>query len=218
MTEEYKVKLASRISNMSGTGRIYIKRFFITFALCAASIFLGLLLYLLMPISADTSNDYFMSHFCYMFDGSSFSAAIKTVIRFARGDFALLIFIMLSGYTMVSGIISRMILFGHSVCLGYLLAAAHVFLISNGNISHAEGAFVLFFVCKLSVLLIHIFSTLESEDFSFRFARVFEKTSRPCFLPLSVNHLKIMLSAAGFSVIINALYLIFQHIQNYTPI
>lgn len=218
MTEEYRNELISRISKLNGTSRLYIKRFFITLALCLCAAFLGLLIYLLLPLDIEAEKNFFFSHFCSFFDGGSFFSAARDILSFSQTDFVFLLLIMLSGYTMVPTVVSRALVLWRSAEIGYITSAIYVFLISENSISFSKGAFALFVLCKVMILLLLIFAALESEDFSYRFSGIFGRTNRPYFSVSSASYLKKLLCVTGFSVIINTLYLIFQAIQNYSPL
>lgn len=218
MTEEYRSKLISRISRLNYTNHIYVKRTALLVLLCVFALFFGYLSHFLFIGDKEGMELIFKAHFCGYFKGMSTPDSIRAVISFASPDFFAISAIMLLGYTMLSGIAGKLLLFLYSARLGWCLTFLFDFLINDPKINGGTSAFLLFAVCKLIIIVSLIFSALRSEDFSYRFGEIFSKNRHPYIGAQSIAHIKSMASTAGFTALINTIYLIFQSLSGFAPL
>ncbi|MBE6538769.1 MAG: hypothetical protein E7671_04850 [Ruminococcaceae bacterium] len=218
MTEEYKNELISRISKLNYTSNVYIKRTLMLCLVCLFSLFCGYFLHFLPIAEAGEAKTILSSHLCGFFGGLRALDCIRAVISFTLPDLVSVLAITFFGYTMMSGMLGRLTLFCVGAKFGLCASLFYDLLIKNPIIYNGATAFALFAVCKAVILTALVFSVLRSEDFSYSYTEVFTKNRRPYLSPCSREYLKTMLSTAGFTAIINTIYLVFQSVQGYTPL
>lgn len=218
MTEEYKNELILRISRLNYTDRIYVKRTLTLCALCLFSLFLGYFMHFLPIGESEGVKRIITSHFCGFFSGLGLLDSVRAVIDFSLPDLVSVIAVALFGYTMLSGTLGKITLFFIGVKFGFCASILYESLVKSPVIEGGGSAFLLFAVCKTAILTALIFSALRSEDFSFSFGEIFLKSKHPHLSPLSREYVKTTLSTAGFTAIINTVYLVFQSLQGFTPL
>ncbi|MEE0969816.1 MAG: hypothetical protein U0M06_10640 [Clostridia bacterium] len=220
MTEEYKSRLFSRISKLNYTNYTLLKRTGILICISLISLGVGYISGIFYGGDTASSNvkDILISHFCGFFSGLGILDSIRAAISFTLGDIFFILSVLAVGYTMLSAALGKLILIIYSARLGGCIALLYDMLITDPCIENGKSAFALFILAKLSVLCALVFSVIQSEDFSFRFCEIFNKQRFPIKSRESVSYIKTLSSTAGFTALINIIYLIFQSIQKYTPI
>ncbi len=218
MTEEYRSLLISRISKFNFTNYLFLKKAGILSILCILSALAGYFSEIFFLGDTESSFRILTAHFCGFFSGLGPLDGIRAVIVFASPEIILTAVLALAGYTMLSSVISKLSLVLYSVCFGGSISLLRSFLIEDKSICGGASAFMLFTVSKIFILFSLIFSSVLCEDFSYRFCKIFEKNRHPYRTGSSLEYIGIMSSSAGFTVIINTLYLIFQSIQGFTPL
>ncbi len=218
MTEEYRDKIILRIKRLNYSGFRYLRRTALPIFICICALLCGFLMSFAIEGASKGAELIFEAHFCCFFEKLDFLASMRAAVGFALPDFLYVIAFFLFGYTMLSGAAGRLILFLYGVRLGLCIGFIYDYLIVHPHISGGTSAFILFSVCKLIVFIALVFSALRSEDFSYSFAESFLKCRNPYFCPPSVSYLKCMLSSAGFTVLINMIYLIFQSLSDFVTL
>ncbi|MBQ8208343.1 MAG: hypothetical protein IJZ89_06395 [Clostridia bacterium] len=214
MTEEYRNELFSRISRLKYTYHVYVKKTAQLVIICVFSLLCGYFLHFLSLGEKENINAILNEHFCNFFEGLGAMDCIRAAVSFALTDLIPIMVIMILGYTMISGIGGKIILCLYSLRLGWCGAFIYDFLIGEPVISGGTGAFVLFTLCKFSVLTALIFAALRSEDFSYKFGEIFGKKKHPYTEKQSFEYIKALTSTAGFTALINTIYLIFQSLSD----
>ncbi len=218
MTEDYKEQFTSRIKKLNFTNHLSVKKALLLCALCLISLSLGFFAEPLIVSDKEKLIPLVISHFCGFFKGTGTIGAMRSAIAFAFPDMAVILFATVLGYTMLSGILGKITIVWFGARLGFCFKLLYDLLISDPQISSGKTAFILFCVCKLSVCIAVVFSIARSELFSYEFGRIFERCKHPFIERESIIYLKSMASTAGFSILLNIIYLIFQGLQSYTPI
>lgn len=218
MNDEYRNLFYSRISKYNCANRLQLKMMIKLCFFCILSLLCGYLIHLLSVNAKEKIYDIMYHHFCYFYDGTEIFGCIKSTVAFALNDILPILSVAILGYTMLSGFGSKLILFVHGAKIGWCGAFIYDFLITDRCITGSTGAFILFILCKLSVLTALIFASLQSLDFSYKFCEMFGKCRHPFFEKKSIEYIKIMISTAGFTALINTIYLIFQSFSGLTPL
>lgn len=219
MTEEYVGELFSRILKLNYTNHIYVKKALKNAGLCAVALICGYFLHFLFGSEQEKINEVLYAHFCYFFgSGATPVDCLRSAVYYAMHDVIPITVMMFSGYTMLSGICTKAILLLYSAELGFCSAFVYDFLIAEPKISGGIGAFSLFALCKLSAITALIFSAVRSEDFSYKFSEIFGRARHPLTEEKSREYLKTMISTAGYTAILNSIYLVFQSLSNLVPL
>ncbi|MGN1047467.1 MAG: hypothetical protein ACI4QZ_02555 [Eubacteriales bacterium] len=215
MTEEYRRQLCARITRLNETDYLYIKRIVKISFLCLFALFCGALVAGLIPCDAETLDALCEAHFCAFFDGLGPLDAVRSAVRFALPDLLCIFAVAFFGYTMLAFAGSTVCIFFCGARLGYcffsLLPAAN-------HIENGTFAFVFFAVCKLLVLIALVFAASEAEGFSYVCRDIYGKRRFALLSEKSVRYIVLMTSTAGFTALINVIYLIFLHFQKFQMI
>ncbi len=213
MTGEIKDALALRILKFTPKSKIYFGRIIGLVSICLISLFCGYMLHFIFLSEKESIYSVIMSHFGAFYKEKNFLGCVFATARYALGDMLLISSLAFFGYTMLSSPLCKIALALYSALLGFCGAFVFELLIKDCLLSGGSGAFTLFAVSKLVLITTLIFSTLQSEDFSYRFSDIFRSERHPLLHRESKNHLLTMMSTAGFTAIINTIYLIFMSIQ-----
>ncbi len=213
MTGEIKDALALRILKSTPKSKIYFGRIIGLASICLMGLFFGYMLHFLFLSEKEGIYSVIMSHFGAFYREKSFLEGIFATARYALGDMLLILCFTFFGYTMLSSPLCKITLALYSAFLGFCGVFVFELLIKDNLLSGGSGAFALFAMSKLILLTALIFSTLQSEDFSYRFSDIFRSERHPLISRESKNYLLSMISTAGFTAIINTVYLIFMSIQ-----
>lgn len=213
MTGEINDAIALRILKITPKSKIFLTRVIGLISISLLSLFCGYMLHFLFADEKEDIYSVIMSHFGAFFREKSFLESIFVTARYALGDMLLISCFAFFGYTMLSSPLCRIALAFYSAVLGFCGAFVFELLIKDNLLSGGSGAFTLFAMSKLILLTALIFCTLKSEDFSYSFSDIFRSERHPLMHRESKNHLITMMSTAGFTAIINTLYLIFMSIQ-----
>lgn len=159
-----------------------------------------------------------ISHFCRFFEGADARSAVLRVLRFARWDMLALLFCGASGLVMlrrarlVFPALSALV-FG--VCIGKLKEA----LLASAVIDGGATAFALFAACKLIQLAALAMTAAEADIFYYEYAPYVTRVARRADAAARIRELALRtLSAVGFSVTVNVIYLAFTALQKYNSI
>ncbi len=218
MTEEYREALRSRIEKLNYTNYIGRKRIALMLLTVAGAFLCGYLLSFLLLGREKALSEIFTAHFCGMFKEKDISDCIRSVIYFCSDDVFSILSIFFWGYSMLSGILGKLAMIIFSAKFGLTTALFWNFLIADPQISGGETGLTLFILCKSAIALAIIFAVITGEDFSYKFCEAYVKRYGFFASDQSAEYCKSMLSTAGFTVIINTLYLIFQNIQGHVPL
>ena len=213
MTSEIKDVVALRISKFTSKNKIYFARIVGLLSICLLSLFCGYMLHFLFLFEKESIYSIVSSHFGAFYREKNFIKCVFATARYALGDMLLISAFAFFGYTMLSSILSRITLALYSVLVGFCGAFVFDLLIRENLLSGGSGAFTLFAVSKIVILTVCVFCTLQIEDFSYRFSDIFRSERHPLLHRDSKAFLVTMISNAGFTAIINTIYLIFMSIQ-----
>lgn len=217
MNGEYRSELISRITKLNCTNKIYIRRLLRSVALVAVFIFLGVLLFL--PFAENEALPNIVArHLCGFYKEQGIIDCIRSTLSFAAFDFIVIMLMFFTGYTMIARGTGSILLI--ILCLrgGFICSCMYHFLVDRPIISGGAFAFSLFCLCKLLVLSASIFMFLEAESFSYKYKDMYGKLKSPLTSRESTRYMITAASSAGFTVLINTIYLIFQSLQNHTLI
>ena len=223
MTEEYKAELFSRIEKLSRENVRTAKRYFLFLVFClaftAAGFFVGRL-----SDGGSASEELTKAHFCSFFDGTGLAEKIRGIVSFSLPDMLFILAVSALGYVMIRGA-ALLPLSVMSARLGVCLSLLYGTLVESPAVKNGETAFILFAACKILVLLaasaaaeISRVSAEKSERFSYTYGSLFTRYRAPFSSEESTDYIKFSLSAAGTSVIVNAIYIFFMAVQKYKPI
>ena len=218
MTEDYRNRLFSRISRLNYTNYTNVKRILLLSLLCIVSITAGYIATLFFGEPTASINLILTSHFCGFFNGLGTLDCIRAAITFAAPDLAAMLILFVLGYTMLAGFGCKLVILCHCAKLGFCGGLIYEFLIAKPHITGEISAFIMFSICKLSVLTAIIISAIQSEDFSYSYGEIFGKNAHPFRSDRSIKYIKAMISTAGFTALINTIYLIFQSLQSHLPL
>ncbi len=213
MTGKYKDALALRILKFTPTSKIFLSRIVGLISICLLGLFCGYMLHFLFLYEKEKIYSVILSHFGAFYREKSFLGCIFATARYSLGDMLLISAFAFFGYTMLSSPLCKATLALYSTLLGWCGAFVFDLLIKDNLLSGGSGAFALFAVSKMALMTAFIFCTMNSEDFSYRFSDLFRSERHPLFHCESKSFLLSMISTAGFTAIINTLYLIFMSIQ-----
>ena len=121
------------------------------------------------------------------------------------------------GYVMIRGA-ALLPLSVMSARLGVCLSLLYGTLVESPAVKNGETAFILFAACKILVLLAASAAAEKSERFSYTYGSLFTRYRAPFSSEESTDYIKFSLSAAGTSVVVNAIYIFFMAVQKYKPI
>ena len=217
MTDNYRSELFSRIkklnfSNMQIVGQAF-HLFLIFFAFFVLFFGAG---YIIRP--DESTKNVVTDFFCTGFADKNFFSFLRQAVSFASADFYSALLILISGYTMLSFPISTLCLIFTAAKSGYCFSCLWQILIDPGRLSGGGATFAYFAICKACVLAALIFVTICARDFSYRYSDLYRRSSRPLTSPESANYATVALSGAGFTALINLLFLTFQYISPSTYI
>ncbi len=215
MTEEYRRELISRIEKLNFTNKIFIKRICHRGIFCLCSLFLGVFAAFVLFNEKDYSLPVAF-HICSFFNGLNLLQSVRAVICYAADDCLFTLIIFLLGYTMVTCGGGKLLLAIYSVRSGIGLYSILDVAVLSGIIDGGISAFVFFLLTKLIIFAVLVFASIKSEDFSYGYRSLCDKIKYPILSKESKTHIITTLSSVGFTIIINALYLIFQHLCNYS--
>lgn len=216
MTEEYKAELFSRIEKLSRENVRTAKRYFLFLVFClaftAAGFFVGRL-----SDGGSASEELTKAHFCSFFDGTGLAEKIRGIVSFSLPDMLFILAVSALGYVMIRGA-ALLPLSVMSARLGVCLSLLYGTLVESPAVKNGETAFILFAACKILVLLAASAAAEKSERFSYTYGSLFTRYRAPFSSEESTDYIKFSLSAAGTSVIVNAIYIFFMAVQKYKPI
>ena len=215
MTEEYRRELISRIQKLNFTNKIFIKRICFRAIFCLCLLFLGILASFLF-LNKEAYSLPVVFHICSFFDSLNLLQSVRAVICYCANDCLLTLVIFFLGYTMITRGGGKLILAIYSFFSGIALYSVLDVAIFSGAIEGGVSAFVFFLLTKLCIFSVLVFASIKSEDFSYTYRGLCDKIKYPFFSNESKLYIITMLSSVGFTVIINALYLVFQHLCNYS--
>lgn len=216
MTEEYKAELFSRIEKLSRENVRTAKRYFLFLVFClaftAAGFFVGRL-----SDGGSASEELTKAHFCSFFDGTGLAEKIRGIVSFSLPDMLFILAVSALGYVMIRGA-ALLPLSVMSARLGVCLSLLYGTLVESPAVKNGETAFILFAACKILVLLAASAAAEKSERFSYTYGSLFTRYRAPFSSEESTDYIKFSLSAAGTSVVVNAIYIFFMAVQKYKPI
>lgn len=213
MTGEYNDALALRILKFTPKSKIILRRIIGLASISLVSLFFGYMLHFLFVFQREEIYSVIVSHFGAFYKEKSFLENVFATARYSMGDILLISSFAFFGYTMLSSLLSKATLAVYSAILGFCGAFVFELLIKDSMLSGGSGAFTLFATSKLLLLTALIFCTLQSEDFSYVFSDIFRSERHPLMHIQSKRHIITMISTAGFTAIVNTIYLIFMSIQ-----
>ncbi len=213
MTSEFKNAIYLRNLKFTPTNKIFLRRMMGFISICMLGLLCGYMIHFLFLSEKENIYSVIFSHFGAFFKEKSFLQCLFAAARYAIGDMLLISFFAFFGYTMIASPLCKTALALYSALLGWCGAFVFELLIKDDLLSGGSGAFALFAMSKLALLTALVFSAMQSEVFSYRFSDIFRSERHPLFHKESKNHLLTMISTAGFTAIINILYLIFMSIQ-----
>ena len=211
MTENYVSAHFAGISRFNGTDFFYLKRTLKMFLFCAAGLAAGIVLASLFPCSETELKALGNAHFCTFFDGLSAIRCVKNAVRFALADMLSVIITAFFGFTMLACGCSAVMLIFRGAQFGYcfcsLLPLSHM-------MTGGARALALFALAKLLILAALVFAASEAEGFSYFFRDSYGKRPRTLKGIIPLRYAVMSASTAGFTVLVNTLYLLFIHFQD----
>ncbi len=213
MTEEYRNQFFSRILKLNFTQRPFIIKAVKILLICIFSALAGYFLHFAFP-AENGATTLIKDHFSTFFENFRLKNAVATAVTFTLFDTACILFTASLGFTMLSGIIGKAVIMLCSARLGTVISYIVDILFYAENGSVGMWAFILFVISKAIVLFALIFTEVKSEFFSYEFCEIFEKKRHPFLEKSTINYLIFSASTAGFTVIINTLYLLFRYLMS----
>lgn len=213
MTEEYVSKFTSGLLRYNRTDSFYRKRIYKMSLFCAAGILAGILLEKIFPCKTEDITLIGTSHFSSFFDGLSPLQFIRACVKYALPDFFSVLITAIFGYTMLACVGGAAVLVLKGARFGYCFCSL---LQISSLMTSGTQAFILFALSKFIVLFALVFVASEAEGFSYVCRDIYGKPPYTLVGEKSHTYIVLSLSAAGFTAIINAIYLVMIHFQDIT--